>query len=346
MLPDRKGVECASALPAVASVSRYDPENVLISNIRPYFKKIWYADKVGGCSNDVLVVKAKDSVSSKWLYYALSTDHFFDYDNTNTSGTKMPRGNRDAIMNYLLRVPSKDEQKRIAAILSDYDAAIANCRKQIALLEEAAMRLYREWFGDGKGEKRPLRDFMYFQEGPGIRNWQYVKAEGVRFINIRCINNGDVDVSSASMISYDEAFGKYKHFQLQEDDIVMSCSGTLGRTAVIRQDHLPLCLNTRVIRFRPKLDDRDYSYVYCYLNSDDFLQAQRAMANGAAQLNFGPKHLNLIQMNLPKKEIRYTFNEQVLPMLAAKKEMFSLIRSLTEARDRLLPKLMKGEIEV
>ena len=300
-------------------------------------------------STGFAVIKTDEAeVNPLFLYYYLTLPEIVEslHSIGEQGQATYPAINPSDIEDLEISIPERIVQNKIVAILSDYDAAIANCRKQIVLLEEAAMRLYREWLGDVKGEKVPLRDFIYFQEGPGIRNWQYVKLGGVRFINIRCINNGDVDVSSASMISYDEAFGKYKHFQLEEDDIVMSCSGTLGRTAVIRKDHLPLCLNTSVIRFRPKLDDRDYSYVYCYLNSDDFLQAQRTMANGAAQLNFGPKHLNLIQMDLPKKEMRYSFNEQVLPMLGAKKEMYNQIRSLSEARDRLLPKLMKGEIEV
>ena len=88
----------------------------------------------------------------------------------------------------------------------------------------------------------PLSDIIFFQEGPGIRNWQYV-GDGVRFINIRCINNGEIDISTANMISEEEANGKYAHFMLEPYDIVMSCSGTLGRYAIVQQKDLPLCLN-------------------------------------------------------------------------------------------------------
>ena len=74
--------------------------DVLVSNIRPYFKKIWYATFDGGCSNDVLVFRAKDGVSSRFLHYVLADDTFFDYSMATSKGTKMPRGDKKAIMEY------------------------------------------------------------------------------------------------------------------------------------------------------------------------------------------------------------------------------------------------------
>lgn len=101
-------------------------------------------------------------------------------------------------------------------------------------------------------EVKPLPEVIDFLEGPGIRNWQYTDEEdGIKFINIRCIQNGDLTLTTANKITKEEAFGKYKHFQLEEDDIVVSTSGTLGRFAFVRKEHLPLSLNTSVIRFRP-----------------------------------------------------------------------------------------------
>ena len=99
---------------------------------------------------------------------------------------------------------------------------------------------------------KSLPNIFDFLEGPGIRNWQYTNDEtGIRFINIRCINNGDLNVETSNRINEEEALGKYKHFALLEDDIVVSTSGTLGKYAIVRNEHLPLNLNTSVIRFRP-----------------------------------------------------------------------------------------------
>ena len=102
---------------------------------------------------------------------------------------------------------------------------------------------------EGWGVKA-LPEIMDYKEGPGIRHWQYTNsAEGTRFINIRCIQDGDILLNTANRIGAEEAYGKYAHFHLKEWDIVVSTSGTLGRSAVVRSSHLPLVLNTSVIRF-------------------------------------------------------------------------------------------------
>ena len=107
----------------------------------------------------------------------------------------------------------------------------------------------------------PLPEAMDFREGPGIRHWQYTNSqEGTRFINIRCIQNGDLHLETANRIKDEEANGKYAHFHLKEWDIVVSTSGTLGRSAIVRKAHLPLVLNTSVIRFRPVKDRSSFSF--------------------------------------------------------------------------------------
>ena len=79
MLPNKGGIIQASSLPKTKQTQCFNFGDILVSNIRPYFKKIWFAEFAGGCSNDVLVVKAKDKTNKKFLYYVLSDDKFFDY---------------------------------------------------------------------------------------------------------------------------------------------------------------------------------------------------------------------------------------------------------------------------
>lgn len=126
MQPNKAGVTEASSLPTTAQTQAYLANDVLVSNIRPYFKKIWYANEDGGCSNDVLVFRANEGIDAKFLYYVLASDHFFGYAMATSKGTKMPRGDKNSIMQY--KVPSLDLelQKRIASILSDIDEKINN----------------------------------------------------------------------------------------------------------------------------------------------------------------------------------------------------------------------------
>ena len=146
MLPDKGGVDVASSVAEGKTFPSYKDGDILLSNIRPYFKKIWFANKKGGCSNDVLVLKPNKSVDAKFLYYVLSDNNFFNYSTVTSKGTKMPRGSKTAIMKYLVPDIDMPTQKRIADILSAYDDLIENNNRRIALLEKAAQELYKEWF--------------------------------------------------------------------------------------------------------------------------------------------------------------------------------------------------------
>lgn len=312
-------------------------------------KKIWQADCKGACSADVLCIRANNKADSKYLYYLLSQQLFFDYVMSGAKGCKMPRGDKKQIMQWSISLPSLEEQRRIAGILGAIDDKIENNRRINDNLEQQAQTLYKQWFVDNRSdnwEEKPLSEIVFFQEGPGIRNWQYVEKKGVRFINIRCINDGDVNVQNANMISEDEACGKYAHFLLEPLDIVMSCSGTLGRYAIIRQEHLPLCLNTSVIRFRPAQCIEDYSFVYGYLSSAEFLNKQEEMACGSVQANFGPTHLKQIKIKVPPKDYRMKYNNVVMPIINTMLKNRSEINMLSSLRDTLLPELMNGEIKL
>ena len=124
MLPNKGGVIRATSLPTTSQTQEYKKGDVLVSNIRPYFKKIWQAEYDGGCSNDVLVFKANENTDKDFLYYVLTDDAFFNYSMATSKGTKMPRGDKTSIMQY--GVPHYDivEQKKIACVLRLLDKKI------------------------------------------------------------------------------------------------------------------------------------------------------------------------------------------------------------------------------
>lgn len=108
MLQNRVGVIEANNLPTAGSVTKFEIGNILISNIRPYFKKIWLASFSGGCSNDVLCFIPNENVPPLYLYQILEKDIFFDYVMAGSKGTKMPRGDKKWIMNYDTVIPSTE----------------------------------------------------------------------------------------------------------------------------------------------------------------------------------------------------------------------------------------------
>ena len=123
MVANRGGITLVSSALPDGKVKRYRKGDVLVSNIRPYFKKIWHASHDGTCSNDVLVFQATKCDSS-YLFWALSSDAFFDYMMKTSKGTKMPRGDKKAIMGYQVGLPPVDQQKAVCEILESLQEKI------------------------------------------------------------------------------------------------------------------------------------------------------------------------------------------------------------------------------
>lgn len=124
MISNRGGVTVSSSLPKSGNVRKYKQGDVLISNIRPYFKKIWRSTCDGTCSNDILVIRSNGMCNPDYLFYLLSTDDFFNFMTATSKGTKMPRGDKDAIMRYDIDLPSNDVQERISSTLRTIDDQI------------------------------------------------------------------------------------------------------------------------------------------------------------------------------------------------------------------------------
>lgn len=124
MLPNKGGIIRATSLPTSLQTQEFKKNDILVSNIRPYFKKIWKAKFDGGCSNDVLVFEANENIDADFLYYVLTNDAFFSYSMATSKGTKMPRGDKTSIMQYEVPNYKIGEQRKIASILRTIDEKI------------------------------------------------------------------------------------------------------------------------------------------------------------------------------------------------------------------------------
>ena len=313
-----------------------------------------------------------------YTYYLLKTLglHLMNTDSA------VPGLNRENAHALKVKVPPLSHQIKIGKFLSRIDERINLLHETNVTLEAIPKAIFKSWFVDfdptiskveGKKQqnisaeieslfpnsfeqtelgKLPkgwkvewLSDVFDFKEGPGIRNWQYTNTEeGTRFINIRCIQKGDLEVGTANRISDVEANGKYAHFHLQEWDVVVSTSGTLGRSGIVRKEHLPLMLNTSVIRFRPISHKTTFGFVYCYINAPEFLYKIESMASGSVQKNFGPMHLNQIKMICPNFELMEYFDNLTKPLFEKLIANRRHIENLVELRDALIPRLVSGQI--
>ena len=141
MISNRGGITHAFSMPTTANATKFSSGDILISNIRPYFKKIWLAEFTGGCSNDVLAIVPKKNFYSLLLYQVLEQDHFFDYVMAGSKGTKMPRGDKTWIMDYPVLIADVNVLESLVKILTLTTAVRVHGRREIELCKVLAETL-------------------------------------------------------------------------------------------------------------------------------------------------------------------------------------------------------------
>lgn len=149
LLQNRAGKTESNYVPISGNLTEYRKGDILIGNIRPYLKKIWQAERVGGTNGDVLVIHPiDDTVNVRYLYHILADEKFFEYNMQHAKGAKMPRGSKDKIMEYRFQVPrNPDEQARIVAILDKFDALTSSITEGLPREIELRQKQY-EYYRD------------------------------------------------------------------------------------------------------------------------------------------------------------------------------------------------------
>ena len=300
---------------------------------------------------------------SRFLYYVMLTRDFFMQADTVAIGAAQRTISLTALRNMEVKLPSMETQYRIANILSRYDSLIENYQKQIKLLEEAAQRLYKEWFVDLRfpghentniidgvpdgWEKKTIDDVTCkittglnprknFVLGKGSNYYVTIKnmADNTLFLDDRCDR---VDNEALEKIN--------KRSDLKIGDILFSGIGTIGRVALVDIPTNNWNVSESVFTLRAN-DIVTKEFLYLMLLSPDMQNYCQSNAHGAAQKGIRMADLKAYSFNLPPFGVIQKFTNLVTPTIKKVSSIRNQIRLLTEARDRLLPKLMSGEIAV
>lgn len=149
MLPDRQGVTISSGIPDVNKFNSFEIGDTLFSNIRTYFKKVWFATFYGGVSPDVLVFRTThEKLTSEYLHLILSSDDFINYSHLTSKVAKMPRGDKGAMLSYKIKIPSLKYQKRCTKLIFTLSKKIDSNNRINQTLEQMAQALFKSWFVD------------------------------------------------------------------------------------------------------------------------------------------------------------------------------------------------------
>ena len=342
MLPNKEGVTTASSLPKTAQTRAYQKGDVLVSNIRPYFKKIWFADCDGGCSNDVLVLRAKENINAKFLYYVLADDAFFNYSTATSKGTKMPRGDKTAIMQY--EVPNFDllTQKKIAAILSNIDEKIELNNRINDNLEQQARAIFSNEFlnlevlPDG-WKQASLIDIADYLNGLAMQKHRPTADEaGIPVLKIKELRQGCCDDNSELCSPNIKS-----EYIIHDGDVIFSWSGSL----LVDFWCGGICgLNQHLFKVASNKYNKWFYYAWTKHHLDRFIAvaADKATTMGHIKRDELSKAEVLIPNEADYKRIGALLQPIYDLIIANRIENKNLVKT----RDTLLPKLMSGELDV
>ncbi|NRC67926.1 restriction endonuclease subunit S, partial [Enterococcus faecium] len=363
-LPNKSGICLADKLPQIKKVNAYKNGDILISNIRPYFKKIWFANRDGGHSADVLNFRAKEGVSNRFLYALLFQDSFFNQMVLSSKGTKMPRGDKNAIMNLEFEVPSYNKQEKIGDILFYFQDKIDLNNQIISNLEELASTLFKRWFVDfefpdengnpykssggkmvdselGKipegWEATSLSDIANYKNGLAMQKFRPDENEkSLPVLKIKELNQGFTD-SNSDRCSIDIS----DEVKIENGDVVFSWSGTLLVKIWTGGD---AGLNQHLFKVTSNKFPKWYYYLWTKFYMNKFIGIAKDKATTMGHIK--RQHLSEAKVIIPSINMLEKFGKVLGPTIDMITEKGIENLELSNLRDSLLPKLLSGEIEL
>ena len=370
LLQNKRGRELAQNLPPMqCALTNYKKGDVLVANIRPYLKKVWFADLEGGCSSDVLAFRAKNGHCSSYLYTVLMQDAFFDYAMSGAKGSKMPRGDKDQIMRYELPTFTPMEEENIGNMLVDIMSKININREINDNLEAMAKQLYDYWFVQFDF---PNEEGKPYKSNGGAMVWnEKLKREIPQGLDTQKIGDIEKNIITGKTPSCadEDNFGGDIPF-VTIDDIrgnlfVFEAQRTLSTKGADSQEkkYLPIgslsvsCIGTiGVMGFVARLAQTNQqinSIVFEHEYNKEFLYFSLKLYYGNAKAKTGNVFANMskdefasITVAYPPKQILQAFHNKVAPIFDSIKNNIEEINSLTKQRDELLPLLMNGQATV
>ena len=371
ILQNKKGREIATNLPPQSCcLTRYQRSDVLIANIRPYLKKVWFADIDGGASSDVLVFRAKEGHSPSFLYAVLLQDSFFDYVMQGAKGSKMPRGDKEQILRYEMPTLSCSEES-IGTFFLNLDQKIRLNEQINQNLEAMAKQLYDYWFvqfdfPDENGrpykssggemvwneklkrkipaswENKNIEDIADVYNGatPSTINEQnyggdivWITPKDLSDQKQKFVYQGERNISQAG-------YNSCSTHLLPPNTILMSSRAPIGLLSIAKTE---LCTNQGFKSFVPKAENIS-TYLYYHLNIH--IKQIEQLGTGTTFKEVSREDVLKFPILKPSDAILDLWEKQVS---ALNNKQFVIQKEnefLTKQRDELLPLLMNGQVSV
>lgn len=377
ILQNKRGREIATNLPPQpCSLTHYQRGDVLIANIRPYLKKVWFADINGGASSDVLVFRAKKGHSPNFLYAILLQDSFFDYVMQGAKGSKMPRGDKNQILRYEMPTLSCSEES-IGTFFLNLDYKIRLNEQINQNLEAMAKQLYDYWFmqfdfpnEEGKPYKSSGGEMVWNEklkrEIP--KEWEVLNLGQITTSYQQGLIRSNNQLSDSSEFGYlkmGDLDGKGQYslqklartnatseevflFSLHKGDFLINVRNSkeiVGKTCLIDYVEENTLFNHMLVRM--SFDKVTSFYMNLLFNTDFMYRAMDGLKQGTTTvIALYQEDLYRLPIVVPTKNVMDTFSIIEKSILNQKELLTNEIISLIKQRDELLPLLMNGQVSV
>ncbi len=365
LLQNKQGKVNAEKLPSYSgNVTSFKKGDILISNIRPYLKKIWYATYSGGCLADVLALTVNKGFDSQFVFYSLFHDSFFKHMMNGSKGTKMPRGDKQRILDYSIPNFNIQSQQSIAKVLSDLDSKIELNNKINQELEAMAKTLYDYWFvqfdfpnEEGKPYKTSggkmvydkelkrevpegwevgtLLDIATYANGLACQKYRPKNDDYLPVIKIREMREGITEYTEKVRKDIPEKL------IVNDGDVLFSWSASLE---VMIWSGGQGGLNQHIF----KVTSEEYPKSFYYFQLLGYLQHFTMMANlrKTTMGHITQEHLKQSRIAIPPMEIINKLDKVLNPIQSKQLILKQQNLHLSKLRDWLLPMLMNGQVKV
>lgn len=376
MMPNYGHVVISEYVPDEGYATKFIPGDILIGNIRPYFKKIWRANFEGGCSNDVLVVRSNGIVSSKYLYSCLATQHFFDFDLAGAKGSKMPRGDKEHIMRYL--VPILDSRELIGEFVDNVNLKIMLNNSICSDLESMAKLLYDYWFmqfdfpdENGRPYKLSGGKMVWNEELKREipEGWKVSRigdlckiSRGVSYTTANLKSDGTPIISLASINRKGEYIPegiKYYSGKYDESKVLKPYDAIMCNTDMTQEKEIvaKIILVPDIFGESPILsthhishlifDDEIYKVYVCLTTQTKWFHNHiKGFSSGTNVLGLDSDGFKNLRLLIPTNDVLTKFNKIIMDNEKCKSNLITENQELASLRDFLLPMLMNGQIKI
>lgn len=296
ILQNFQGVQSAISIPANTNVIAYKKNDILLSNIRPYLKKVWFSDRIGGCSADVFVLRSK-TCEPEFLYNVIASDKFINYVMSGAKGVKMPRGDKNQMGSFSFSIPAVAEQRKISRLFQLLDERIATQNKIIEKLQSLIKGLVDELMTVLlKGKLYPFSSF-YIKAGEGgtptTSVVEYYTEGTIPFIKIEDLsckyltNNKDF-ITELGM-------QKSSAWLIPSKSVIYSNGATIGAISI---NEYSVCTKQGILGIVPNTNI-NVEYLYLLMSSSYFSkEISRIITEGTMKTAY-LKDINHIKCPLP-----------------------------------------------